>query len=57
MAFIIDSDKVDDFLKEKADKDKVKQIYKVAERFEQHHKPKTQTNVQKIRTMTDEELS
>ena len=57
MAFIVADDKVEDFLKEKADKDRVKQIYKVAERFEKHHKPKPQTNVDRIRAMSDEELA
>lgn len=57
MAFVVADDKVEDFLKEKADKDKVKQIYKVAERFEQHHKPKPQTNADRIRSMSDEELA
>ena len=57
MAFIVADDKVEDFLKEKADKDKVKQIYKVAERFEKHHKPKPQTNADHVRSMSDEELA
>lgn len=57
MAFVVADDKVEGFLKEKADKDKVKQIYKAAERFEQHHKPKPQTNADHIRSLSDEELA
>ena len=57
MAFVVADDKVEDFLKEKADKDKVKQIYKMAERFEKHHKPKPQSQADKIRAMSDEELA
>lgn len=57
MAFVVANDKVEDFLKEKADKDQIKQIYKVAERFEKHHKQKPQTNADAIRAMSDEELA
>lgn len=57
MAFVIADDKVEDFLKEKADKNKLKQIYKMAERFEKHHKPKPQSQADKIRAMSDEELA
>ena len=55
MAFVVADDKVEDFLKEKADKDKVKQIYKAVERFEKHHKVKPQTNNNRINTMSAEE--
>lgn len=57
MAFVVAEDKVEDFLKEKADKGKIKQIYKMTERFEKHHKPKQQTQADKIRSMSNEELA
>lgn len=55
MRFKVADDKFEEFLKEKADKEKVKQIYEVAERFEKHCKP--QTNADRIRAMSDEELA